>query len=107
MLRLAGGKATNIENPAKNLEEDVQRKNSWKENFAFYIIDPMNPYRILYEIFMGLVYLDVLVIDPYLLALRFSPLEVPFLANFSIVSTVLIIIEILLRPMMGIKKEHY
>ena len=56
---------------------------------------------------MGLVYLDVLVIDPYLLALRFSPLENPFLANFSIVSTILIIIEILLRPMMGIKKEHY
>ena len=67
----------------------------------------MNPYRIMFEIMMGFVYLLVFVIDPYILAARFHPLETPFMSTASILCTILIFVEILLRPIMGIKKENY
>ena len=107
MLRLAGGKATNIENPDRPIEEDEGKKSSCVESFAFYIVDPMNPYRISFEIMMGFVYLLVFVIDPYILAARFHPLEIPFMSTASIVCTILIFLEIFLRPIMGSKKENY
>ena len=107
MLRLAGGKATNIDNPIKSNDEEDKKKSSCVENFAYYIIDPMNPYRISFEIMMGFVYLLVFVIDPYILAARFHPLESPFMRVASIVCTIFIIIEIFLRPVMGTRKENY
>lgn len=107
MLRLAGGKATSIENPIKEREEEEVKQSSCVAAFAFYIIDPMNPYRITFEIIMGFVYLLVLFIDPYILAARFHPLEHPFMSNASIVCTILIMLEIFLRPIMGRKKEDY
>ena len=107
MLRLAGGKATNIENPIKAQEEEEVKTSSCVAAFAFYIIDPMNPYRITFEIMMGFVYLLVFVIDPYILAARFYPLAHPFMSTASVLCTILIMLEIFLRPIMGRKKEDY
>ena len=82
-----------------------KKKTSCREWFATLVIDPMNRTRIAFEIFMGLIYMICYILDPYIFSLRFKPLQYTGVHVVSETCTVFIILEILLLPFMGIKKE--
>ena len=65
----------------------------------------MNPYRILFEMIMGFIYLLSYMIDPYIVVFRLLPYSRESMRVMSEVCNFVILIDILLIPFMGMKKE--
>ena len=105
MMKLAGGKTTvDEEGKTKDWKENVKKK-TCRESFAGFVIDPRNPYRILFEVIMGFIYLLSYLIDPYILVFRFRPYNKPNIRILSDLCNFIILVDILVIPIMGTKKE--
>ena len=107
MLKLSGGKMDNPFDDELNphaedtqlLEEVLKSAKSWKEKIAPYIIDPMNSYKLAWDIVIGLIYLLAYAIDPYVLA--FHAMEDDSLRQFGNIVSGVIFADILSTPFVG------
>lgn len=72
LLSLSGGKMEFVkENDLdQHLEEENAVVRSWREKLAPYIISPMSPYKVIWDLIIGLNYLVAYTIDPYILAFK-------------------------------------
>ena len=76
-----------------------------KERISYYIVDPMNRYKIAWDFMMGVIFLLSYIIDPVVFAFAFEPLENPAVNFFSSSITFVIIIDMFLNLFTGIPKE--
>ena len=65
----------------------------------------MNPYKVAWDMIMGVFYLIAISIDPYVFGFHFAPLENKTLNNLQRVLTLIFFFNILLMPMTGVRKE--
>ena len=75
------------------------------EKFAPYIIDPMNKYKVAWDLLIGFIYLLSYMFDPVVLGFEFEPLESLWLYRFSSVVTYVIIVDIFIQPFTGVLKD--
>ena len=69
---------------------------------AHRIIDPMNRYKVGYDIIIGIFYLITLIIDPVVYAFHYVPLEQESLNNFVRLINIVFIIDIFVTIFTGI-----
>ena len=84
------------------LEKD---KKSCSEIIAPYIIDPLNRYKLAWDIIMGGFYFISYIIDPYIIADHFESLEDQKLNRLSFVITCVIVLDMILKIFTAVKKE--
>ena len=73
---------------------------------ANYIIDPKNKYKVAWDMCMGLTYLSVFFMDPVIYAFHFYHLIYPGVRQFQMVVTLVLIFNMMIKPLTGIKKEE-
>ena len=87
-------------------EEFQEEKNlSCKEKVAFLIIDPNSKKKVLWDIFMGFVYLICFLIDPVIYSFNFEPLFRDSTNRLQRVMTFLIVIDMIIMPFEATVKE--
>ena len=74
---------------------------------APYIIDPMHPRKIEWDLFMGFFYLAAFIMDPMVFVFEFSPLYNHGTLMVERFITVLIIVDILFNLITGYPKEDF
>ena len=78
---------------------------SCKERIAPYIIDPLNKYKVMWDVSIGLIYLMSFLLDPIVFAFKFVPLESKIINRFSEFVTYMLVVDILIVPFTGVPKE--
>ena len=73
LFSICGNKS--IDKGKKNFFKEKKKRLRCHERLAPYIIDPMNKYKVGWDLVMGLVYLVSYVIDPIFLAFKFDTME--------------------------------
>ena len=114
LYRMCGGDKEKILRQrtfADNYEEfdeadfEEHHQNTLKEKIAIYIIDPKNKYKVAWDMCMGFLYLSVYFMDPFIYAFHFYHLIYPGVRNFSISITMVLVFNMLIKPLTGVKKE--
>ena len=103
LLQVCGGKTTDEKNT--DVEFDQEKKKSCTERFAYSIIDPMNKYKIMWDMFVGTLYGATFIIDPAVFALHFKPLWSPSLSNFTMFQTFVFIFDMILIPFTALPRD--
>ena len=84
--------------------EKVEDSLNCREKLAPYIVDPMNSYKVAWDIIIGLVYLEAYTIDPYILAFHHVGKSLRHQSNLIAIA---ILIDIFATPFVGvIRKEN-
>ena len=73
-----------------------------KERIAPYIIDPMNRYKVLWDLSLGFVYLMSYLLDPFVLGFHFTPLQDKVVVILQEAVTCVMAIDILVSMVTGI-----
>lgn len=107
LMRISGGKITDLEDDKSNFTKDnkPKKKLTCRERIAPYIIDPMSPYKIAWDMFMGVCYLYAIVIDPFVYSEHFFPLENKRLNRFNRFLTLIFLVNIIVTPLTGVPRE--
>lgn len=74
LLKVCGGNVLTESVNTKHYEEQNKAPLTLGEAIAPYIINPMNRYKVLWDLSLGHVYLLSFLMDPYTLAFHFEPL---------------------------------
>ena len=78
-MQVCGGKLSSedslISKRGMRLEDENRASLSIRERIAPYVINPMNRYKVTWDLTLGILYLAGYLMDPFILALHFSPLE--------------------------------
>ena len=92
-----------------NTHEEVEKKSSFscKSLIAPLIIDPNNRYKILWDNFLGIVFLVSFVFDPINFAFNFEPLYNEGRNRLDLVITALFLFDMLLDLITAFEKEDY
>mgnify|MGYP001038952789 FL=1 len=72
---------------------------------APHVIDPLNKYKVTWDLLIGVIYLISYMLDPVVLAFKFEPLETESIMRFCETVTVFIIIDMFLVPFTAVRKE--
>ena len=70
------------------------------------MLDPRNKYKVAWDVFMSFVYLLSFVMDPLIVAFLLKPLTEKSINTLTITITIIILFNMLLTPMMGVKKDN-
>ena len=73
LMQVCGGNLTN-DNwlvSKRNLNDDKKASSSIRERIAPYVINPMNRYKVTWDLSLGVVYLAGYLMDPFIFALHF------------------------------------
>ena len=108
MLGLCGGRLADshdLGSTTRHIKKLEGEKKGCRAKFAPYIIDPMNKYKILWDILMGILYQLAYIIDPVILAFEFRPLLIAGINNYQRAISFIIIIDMLLVPFTGVPRE--
>lgn len=70
------------------------------------MLDPKNRYKVAWDVFMGFVFLLSYVMDPLIIAFLLRPLTEKFIYTLTITLTCIILFNMLITPMMGVKKDN-
>ena len=76
--------------------EEKEKPKSCREKIAPYIINPMNPYAVTYDMFISFMYLVAYFSDIYVICFKYMPLEKPKLRLFQTLTTITFVIDMLL-----------
>ena len=71
LMKISGGKTLQKKKTLKLFLRKEPKKPTWKEKLAPYIVDPMNTYKVAWDMFMGFIYLSAYLLDPYSFAFEF------------------------------------
>ena len=94
------------DNKKKKFEEEEPEKRGCRDIIADKIIDPVNKYKVMWDLSIGIVYLFSYILDPIVFAFKFEPLENESLRNLSQLVTYIIIVDILIVPFTGVYKDE-
>ena len=72
---------------------------------APYIIEPMNRYKMAWDLCVGLLFLFSYFLDPFILALYYDPYQYSEVVNLQYFITCIFLINSIITPFTGIKKE--
>ena len=107
-----GRKIDAIENLEKEKEkkEDEKEKEKkpplvWYESLAFYIIDPVHRYKLMWDSAIGLLFLSAFVLDPVIYAFHNVHLENETINQYMTAISIIFVIDICLVPFTGIDKN--
>ena len=107
-MRLSGGKTTKDDQEADGNDKwnsANQKSMTCKGRVAHWVIDPMNPYKVLWDMIMGLCYLISMFADPFVFSFHFKPLENKPLNRFLRVLTLIFLINLVVTPVTGVPKD--
>lgn len=109
MLILCGLNINGKKDREKDAEEEeaAKKKNAkWcREWIAPKIIDPMNKWKVMWDICVGSLYLVAFYQDSFLLAFWFRPLKEPAMRNLQLGLTFLFLVDMIITPFTGVKKK--
>lgn len=70
------------------------------------MLDPKSRYKVAWDVFMSFVYLVSYVMDPLIVAFLLEPLTVNSINRLTITITVVILFNMLITPIMGVRKGN-
>ena len=74
LFQICGNKT--LEKGKKKFFEKKKKPKTCRSVVAPYIIDPLNKYKVMWDLAIGLIYLLSFLLDPVVFAFKFEPLEV-------------------------------
>lgn len=105
LFQICGNKTLDDGEKKKEFQEEEKESRGCRAIIAPYIIDPLNKYKMTWDLFIGIIYLISYVLDPIVFAFKFQPLESTNIREFSNVVTYILILDILLVPFTGVAKD--
>ena len=102
LLKVCGGRT--IEHTVEEFIEVPKKRKSWKESLARRIIDPLNSYKIMWDIVVGLLFLSAFVMDPLIFAFHVQHLEDARINTYMTAISIVFIIDIIMVPFTGVDK---
>ena len=73
---------------------------------APYIINPMNPYAVSYDMFISFMYLVAYFSDIYVICFKYLPLQKPNIRLYQMLTTIAFVVDMVLQPFYGFKKQE-
>lgn len=112
LLKICGNKFHHGTNRFDFSKEDFEeeKKSRWKDCRVFiapYLIHPKNKYKVIWDAFIGFVYLTCFFADPYNAAFSYRNLEERSASQFNFALTFILIVDIILVPFSStLKKDN-
>ena len=103
LLQVCGGRAAQKDFMAssKVFKEDKDNARSGRMFIAPYVINPMNRYKVFWDLSLGFVYLVSYLMDPFIFANHFEPLSNDTVVNVQELVTWLMVIDIFISMVTG------
>lgn len=106
VLRLCHGRVDNNRKTKKKTYKELAPKPSWDDWFVKFVIKPTSRYMIVWNAFMTLVYIASIFTDSLLIAFHLTPLLEPDISNWSTISSVLMLLDIIIKFFVAFKANQ-